>query len=158
MGTGLDPHSSWMIGRSLETLGLRMERANSNARLVAEFLRDHASVSNVHYLRFLPEGGPERRVFETQCTAAGSTFSFDVKGGLREAFKVLNALQVFKLAVSLGGTESLASHPATMTHSGIAPEVRSRLGVLDSTIRVSIGIEHPDDLIADLAQALAVVR
>ena len=154
IGTGLDPHSSWMIGRSLETLGLRMERANRNADIVAQFLVDHAAVNAVHYLPFLAASRAERQVFESQCRGAGSTFSFDVKGGLAQAFAVLNALQVFKLAVSLGGTESLASHPATMTHSGIAADVRNRLGVRDTTIRVSIGIEHPDDLVADLANAL----
>ena len=157
IGTQLDPHSCWMIARSLETLALRMERSNSNARLVAEALRDHPKVARVHYLPFLAEGDPQRRVYEAQSTGAGSTFSFDVKGGLEAAFALLNALQVFKLAVSLGGTESLASHPATTTHSGIPADVRARIGVLDTTIRVSIGIEHPDDLIADLVQALATV-
>jgi methionine-gamma-lyase len=77
-------------------------------------------------------------------------------GGQPAAFKFLNALQILKLAVSLGGTESLASHPATMTHSGVPIDVRQRIGVLDSTIRLSIGIEHPDDLIADLTQALSI--
>lgn len=155
VGTQLDPHSCWMLGRSLETLGLRMERANSNARLVAEFLRDHPKVDKVHYLAFLEQGSPARTVFDRQCTGAGSTFSFDIKGGEHQAFAFLNALQVFKLAVSLGGTESLASHPAAMTHSGVPADVRDRIGVLDTTIRLSVGIEHPDDLIADLAQALA---
>ena len=155
VGTQLDPHSCWMLGRSLETLGLRMERANSNAQLVAEFLRDHPKVDKVHYLAFLEQGSPARTVFDRQCTGAGSTFSFDIKGGERQAFAFLNALQVFKLAVSLGGTESLASHPAAMTHSGVPADVRDRIGVLDTTIRLSVGIEHPDDLIADLAQALA---
>jgi methionine-gamma-lyase len=93
-------------------------------------------------------------LFKRQCTGAGSTFSFDIKGGQAAAFRFLNALQILKLAVSLGGTESLASHPAAMTHSGVPIEVRERIGVLESTIRLSIGIEHPDDLIADLAQAL----
>ena len=155
VGTQLDPHSCWMLGRSLETLGLRMERANSNARLVAEFLRDHPRVDKVHYLSFLEQGSAAQAVFARQCTGAGSTFSFDIKGGEKEAFAFLNALQVFKLAVSLGGTESLASHPAAMTHSGVPADVRDRIGVLDTTIRLSVGIEHPDDLIADLTQALA---
>ncbi|MBI2739143.1 MAG: cystathionine gamma-synthase family protein [Rhodospirillales bacterium] len=157
VGTQLDPHSCWMLGRSLETLGLRMERANSNAKLVAEYLRDHPKVDKVHYLDFLEEGSPAQAVFARQCTGPGSTFSFDVKGGQKEAFAFLNALQVFKLAVSLGGTESLASHPAAMTHSGVPAEVRDRIGVLDTTIRLSVGIEHPDDLIADLTQALAAI-
>jgi methionine-gamma-lyase len=144
-----------MLGRSLETLAIRMERANSNARLVAEYLRDHPRVAKVHYLEFLEPGSPAQATYARQCTGAGSTFSFDIKGGQVEAFAFLNALQVFKLAVSLGGTESLASHPAAMTHSGVPVAVRDRIGVLDTTIRLSVGIEHPDDLIADLAQALA---
>jgi methionine-gamma-lyase len=123
--------------------------------MVAEFLRDHPKVDKVHYLAFLEQGSPARTVFDRQCTGAGSTFSFDIKGGEHQAFAFLNALQVFKLAVSLGGTESLASHPAAMTHSGVPADVRDRIGVLDTTIRLSVGIEHPDDLIADLAQALA---
>lgn len=154
IGTQLDPHSCWMLGRSLETLSLRMEKANANAKVVAEFLRDHPRVAKVHYLPFLGDGAA-RDTYERQCTGAGSTFSFDIKGGQAEAFAFLNALQVFKLAVSLGGTESLASHPAAMTHSGVPADVRARIGVLDTTIRLSVGIEHPDDLIADIAQALA---
>ena len=155
VGTQLDPFSCWMLGRSLETLALRMDRSNANARLVAEFLRDHPRVAKVHHLAFLEDGSTAQAVYARQCTGAGSTFSFDVKGGEKEAFAFLNALQIFKLAVSLGGTESLASHPAAMTHSGVPVEVRDRIGVLDTTIRLSVGIEHPDDLIADLIQALA---
>ena len=85
---------------------------------------------------------------------SGSTFSFEVKGGEEAAFKLLDRLQIIKLAVSLGGTESLACHPATTTHSGVPAEVRARIGVGDATIRLSIGIEHHDDLLADLSQAL----
>ncbi len=154
IGTQLDPHSCWMIGRSLETLALRMERGNSNARIVAEYLRDHPRVAKVHYLPFLSADAPQRRVYKAQCTGAGSTFSFDIKGGLAEAFACLNRMQIFKLAVSLGGTESLACHPGSTTHSGVPAELRTRIGVSDATIRLSIGIEHPDDLLADLSQAL----
>jgi methionine-gamma-lyase len=155
IGTQLDPHSCWMIGRSLETLALRMQRADSNARVIAEFLRDHPRVAKVHYLPFLTEDSPEHRVFRAQSTAPGSTFSFDIDGGLTDAFTCLNRLQIFKLAVSLGGTESLACHPGSTTHSGVPADVRDRIGVADTTIRLSIGIEHPDDLLADLSQALA---
>jgi methionine-gamma-lyase len=112
-------------------------------------------VAKVHYLPFLDTNSPEGKVFAAQCSGAGSTFSFDIRGGEKAAFTFLNSLQVFKLAVSLGGTESLASHPAAMTHSGVPLEVRQRIGVLDTTIRLSIGVEHPDDLVADLAQALS---
>lgn len=153
IGTQLDPHSCWMLGRSLETLSLRMEKADANAKIVAGFLREHPRVAKVHYLPFLAEG-EERDAYQRQCTGAGSTFSFDIEGGQAEAFAFLNALQVFKLAVSLGGTESLASYPAAMTHSGVHADVRARIGVLDTTIRLSVGIEHPDDLVADIAQAL----
>ena len=157
VGTQLDPFSCWMLGRSLETLAIRMERSNANAMLVAEFLHDHPKVAKVHHLAFLEAGSKAQEVFARQCTGAGSTFSFDIKGGEKEAFAFLNALQIFKLAVSLGGTELLASHPAAMTHSGVPVEVRDRIGVLDTTIRLSVGIEHPDDLIADLVQALAAI-
>ncbi|MDI4237018.1 cystathionine gamma-synthase family protein [Bradyrhizobium sp. Arg237L] len=154
IGTQLDPHSCWMISRSLETLSLRMEKADRNAHLVADYLRDHPKVERVHYLAHHAEDSPAGRLFARQCSGAGSTFSFDIVGGQSAAFKFLNALQILKLAVSLGGTESLASHPATMTHSGVPADIRQRIGVLDSTIRLSIGIEHPSDLIADIAQAL----
>jgi methionine-gamma-lyase len=157
IGTQLDPHSCWMLGRSLETLALRMQAANRNGEIVAKFLSEHPAVTKVHHLAYLPEGSNARKVYESQCDAPGSTFSFDVKGGEAEAFRVLNALQVFKLAVSLGGTESLISHPASTTHSGVPKATRDRLGVSDATIRVSIGIEHPDDLVADLSQALATL-
>jgi methionine-gamma-lyase len=102
----------------------------------------------------LPEGHPDLPVFERQCKSPGSTFSFEVTGGEAEAFAVLDRLKVIKLAVSLGGTESLASHPAAMTHSDIPEVERLRLGITPSLIRLSVGIEDPDDLIADLDQAL----
>src|SRR3954470_23210673 len=104
IGTQLDPHSCWMISRSLETLSLRMSAGNRNAEIVARFLSEHQNVEKVHHLGFLPEGSPMHRVYRAQCYAPGSTFSFDVRGGEADAFAVLNALQVFKLAVSLGGT------------------------------------------------------
>jgi methionine-gamma-lyase len=157
IGTQLDPYSCWLIGRSLETVALRMSAANRNAEVVARFLAEHPNVARVHHLALLPEDAPARRVYAAQCEAPGSTFSFEVKGGEAEAFRVLNALQLFKLAVSLGGTESLTCHPASTTHSGVPKETRDRLGVTDAMIRVSIGIEHPDDLVADLTQALATL-
>ncbi|WEK45180.1 MAG: cystathionine gamma-synthase family protein [Candidatus Andeanibacterium colombiense] len=155
IGTQLDPHSCWMLGRSLETVGIRMERAAENAAIVAEFLRGHAKVAQVHFLPFADPASPAGRVYAAQCSGPGSTFSFDIAGGQPAAFRFLNALRIVKLAVSLGGTESLASHPATTTHSGVPVETRDRIGVLDSTVRLSIGIEHAADLLADMEQALA---
>jgi methionine-gamma-lyase len=107
-----------------------MEKADANAHLVASFLRDHAKAEKVHYLGHLDENSTAGRLFKSQCTGAGSTFSFDIVGGQVAAFKFLNALQIFKLAVSLGGTESLASLPASMTHSGVLPKSGRRSGFL----------------------------
>ncbi|MGP0090398.1 MAG: cystathionine gamma-synthase family protein [Xanthobacteraceae bacterium] len=154
IGTQLDPHSCWMLSRSLETLSLRMERAAANAAKVAEFLAGHPKVARVHYPTLLPRGDRTRQLMERQSGSAGSTFSFEIKGQQPEAFAFLNRLQVIKLAVSLGGTESLACHPATTVHSGLTEEARREIGITPALIRISIGIEHPDDLIADMAQAL----
>jgi methionine-gamma-lyase len=154
LGTMCDPQTGWLLMRSLETLKLRMTAAAEGARKVAGFLADHPQVASVWYLGSLPEGHPDRLVFERQCKSAGSTFSFEVKGGEAEAFAALDRLEVIKLAVSLGGTETLASHPASMTHSDIPLEKQMRLGITPALIRLSVGIENPDDLIADLDQAL----
>ncbi len=157
LGMQLDPHSCWMALRSLETLKIRMERATENARRVAEYLRGHPKVARVHFLGFLEEGTEEREIYDRQCKGTGSTFSFEVRGGEAEAFRLLDALQVMKLAVSLGGTETLICHPASTTHSGVPKDLRDAAGVTDALIRVSIGIEAVDDLIADLEQALEKV-
>ncbi len=156
-GSHLDPFSSWLLLRSFETLALRCERAASNAREVATFLRDHPKVDSVRYLGFLPEGSPARAVLERQCRGAGSTFSFQIKGGEAEAFRMLDRLKVLRLAVSLGGSETLICHPTTTTHYNVPRDRQLEVGVTDATLRVSVGIEHPADLIADLGQALAAV-
>jgi len=157
LGTQLDPNTAWMIMRSMETLSLRMHRAAQNAAQVAGFLRRHAKIADVNYLGFLAADDPRQGVFERQCQSAGSTFGFRVRGGEAEAFRLLDGLQVIKLAVSLGGTETLISHPASTTHSGLSKETRDRIGIDDALIRISVGIEDPDDLIADLERALRAV-
>jgi methionine-gamma-lyase len=157
LGTMCDPQTTWLLMRSLETLKLRMEASARNASQVAAFLREHPAVESVWYLDFLPKEHPDRAVYERQCKCAGSTFSFVVKGDEAQAFAVLDRLEVIKLAVSLGGTESLASHPASMTHSDLAPEEKAQLGIGPGLIRLSVGIENPGDLIADLQQALRVL-
>lgn len=157
LGTQLDAHTAWMIMRSMETLSLRMHRSAENARLVAEFLRAQPKVAAVNYLGFLRDGDAGAEVFRRQCGSPGSTFSFSIRGGEAEAFRLLDALQVIKLAVSLGGTETLMSHPASTTHSGVPKATRDRLGVTDAVIRISVGIENAADLIADLTQSLAAV-
>jgi methionine-gamma-lyase len=157
LGTQLDPNTAWMIMRSMETLALRMRQAASNAERVATFLKSHPKIASVNYLGFLRPGEVGYEVFRKQCQSAGSTFAFSVKGAEAEAFRLLDALQVMKLAVSLGGTETLISHPASTTHSGVPKPTRDRLGVTDALIRISVGIENADDLIADLEQALTHV-
>ena len=157
LGTQLDPNTAWMIMRSMETLSLRMHKSAQNAALVATFLRSHPKIANVNYLGFLAADDPRHAVYKRQCDSAGSTFGFTVKGGEAEAFRLLDGLQVIKLAVSLGGTETLISHPASTTHSGLPKETRDRIGISDALIRISVGIEDPGDLIADLDKALHAV-
>ena len=154
IGCQLDPNSCWMVTRSLETVALRMQKSADNARAVAEFLMGHPKIERVNFPGLLPKSDPQRAIYDRQCSGPGSTFSFVVKGGKDEAFRVLDGLQIVKLAVSLGGTESLACHPATTMHSNFSAEDRARLGIADGLIRISIGVEHRDDLIADLKQAL----
>lgn len=157
LGTQLDPNTAWMLMRSMETLSLRMHKSAQNAAQVAHFLRTHPKIADVNYLGFLDENDPRYTLFKRQCTSPGSTFGFKVKGGEAEAFRLLDALQVIKLAVSLGGTESLISHPASTTHSGLPKATRDRLGITDALIRLSVGIEDAGDLIADLGAALDAV-
>jgi methionine-gamma-lyase len=154
MGTMADPWTGWLLMRSLETLAVRFERQVRTAQTVAEYLRDHPRVTRVHYLGFLPENDPQYAIYRRQCQSAGATFSFEIDGGEAEAFRVLNSLKLAKLAVSLGGTESLAEHPATMTHSDIPKDAQRRMGITPAMIRLSVGLEHPEDIVADLEQAL----
>jgi methionine-gamma-lyase len=156
IGTITDPHSAWMLLRSLETLELRMSRAGENAAKVCEMLRSHPRVERVGYLGFLAEGDRQADIYRRHCTGAGSTFSLYLKGGEAEAFAFLDALKIAKLAVSLGGTETLASHPAAMTHLSVPAERKAALNITDNLVRISIGIEDAEDLVADFTQALAV--
>jgi methionine-gamma-lyase len=157
IGTITDPHSAWMLLRSLETLELRMSRAGENAAKVCAFLRDHPKVERVAYLGFLEEGSRQADIYRRHCTGAGSTFSLFLKGGERESFAFLDALRIAKLAVSLGGTETLASHPAGMTHLSVPDARKAALGITDNLVRISIGVEKDDDLVADFEQALRAV-
>ena len=154
IGTITDPHSAWMLLRSLETLELRMSRAGENAAKVCAFLREQPQVETVGYLGFLEPGSRQKDIFDRHCTGAGSTFSLYLKGGEAEAFRFLDALKIAKLAVSLGGTETLASHPAAMTHLSVPQERKDALGIGDNLVRISVGVENADDLIADFRQAL----
>lgn len=157
IGTICDPNTAWMLLRSLETLELRMSRAGENAAKVSAFLRGHPKVESVGYLGFLEEGSRQADIYRRHCTGAGSTFSLYLKGGETEAFAFLDALKIAHLAVSLGGTETLASAPAAMTHLSVPDERKQALGITDNLVRISIGVEHADDLIADFENALRAV-
>jgi len=153
-GSQLDPHSSWMISRSMETLVLRMNQAARSGSTIAHWLADnpHEQVTVLHPELIKDE--TYQTVYKRQCTGPGSTFSFILAGGRERAFRFINALTLFKSAVSLGGTESLICHPASTTQSGVPAELRSKAGVSEGLIRISIGLEHEADLIADLENAL----
>ncbi|CAN5344603.1 cystathionine gamma-synthase family protein [soil metagenome] len=157
IGTITDPHSAWMLLRSLETLELRMSRAGENAAKVCAFLREQPQVEKVGYLGFLEAGSRQADIYNRHCTGAGSTFSLYLKGGEREAFAFLDALKIAKLAVSLGGTETLASAPAAMTHISVPQDRKDALGISDNLVRISVGVENADDLIADFRQALSQI-
>jgi methionine-gamma-lyase len=157
IGTICDPNTAWMLLRSLETLELRMSRAGENAAKVCAFLKDHPKVESVGYLGFLEEGSRQADIYNRHCTGAGSTFSLYLKGGEKEAFAFLDNLTIAHLAVSLGGTETLASAPAAMTHLSVPDERKQALGITDNLVRISIGVENADDLIADFENALRAV-
>lgn len=154
-GNMAGPWTGWLLLRSLETLKIRIQRQTQNAQEVAQFLESHPKVKKVHYLGLLKKSdGRQYEIYKKQCLAPGAMISFNIDGGEAEAFRFLNKLHLFKLAVSLGSTESLAQHPDTMTHAGVATEEKKKLGITPSLIRLSIGVEHPEDLISDLSQAL----
>ncbi|WKV11936.1 cystathionine gamma-synthase family protein [Marivirga harenae] len=155
MGNMAGPHTGWLLMRSLETLKIRMEKQAANAEQVAHFLNDHSKVEKVYYLGNLkPEDGRQYEIFKKQCSSNGAMVAFDVKGGEKEAFKFLNSTKLIKLAVSLGSTESLAEHPATMTHSDVDEELRNKISITSKLVRISVGVEDAKDLIWDIEQAL----
>jgi len=154
LGNMASPHTAWMLTRSLETLSIRMERQCANAQEVVQFLIDHPQVERVFYPGLESQGARQNKIYRKQCSAPGAMISFDVRGGEKEAFTVLNNLKLVKLAVSLGSNESLAQHPYHMTHADMPDEEKEALGLTDQMVRLSVGIEDPKDLIADLSQAL----
>ena len=154
LGNMAGPWTGWLLMRSLETLKVRMTQQAENAAKVADYLAAHPKVEKVYYLGHLAENSDQYQIFKKQLSCAGAMVSFDIQGGEKEAFQFLDHLNLFHLAVSLGSTESLAEHPATMTHGSIPLEERKKTGVVDSLIRLSVGIEDADDLIEDLAKAI----
>ncbi|MBK9957428.1 MAG: cystathionine gamma-synthase family protein [Chitinophagaceae bacterium] len=155
LGNMASPNTGWLLLRSLETLKLRMDKQVYNATKVAEFLNQHHTVEKVYFLGNLTQkNGEQFHIRNKQCLTNGGMISFDIKGGEKEAFKFLNSLKLIKLAVSLGSTESLAEHPASMTHVDVDEKLKAELSITDKMIRLSIGVEHYEDIIKDIKQAL----
>jgi len=154
LGTTMDPQTAWLLLRSLETLSVRTARVCESALTIARYLQAHPKVAGVSFIGLAEPGSREHDLMQRQTRGAGSTFSFRIQGGEPEAFRFLDALKLLRLAVSLGGSETLICHPASTTHYAIARDRLAEAGVTESTLRLSIGLEHADDLIADLSQAL----
>lgn len=154
LGNMAAPQTGWLLMRSLETLKIRMEQQAENAKHVADYLNKHDKVEKVYYLGLIPEGTAEHNIYKRQYESPGAMLSFDIKGKEKEAFAFIDNLKLIKLAVSLGGTESLVEHPATMTHAGVDPTFREELSITEKLVRISVGVENYNDLIWDIEQAL----
>ena len=154
LGNMAGPNTGWLLLRSLETLKVRMEQQAKNAMSVHHAIKDHTKLKAIHYLGALQKGTRSYEIFKKQYNSAGAMLSIFLEGGEKEAFTFLNNLKLIKLAVSLGSTESLAQHPASMTHSGVDLDVRKKYGIEDNLVRISVGVENADDLIWDIEQAL----
>lgn len=152
MGFNMDPHQAWLTRRGLKTLALRIEKAQENARKVAEYLENHPKVDWILYPGL--KSHPQYELAQRQMRGPGSMITFSLKGGIEAGRRMMNNVHLALLAVSLGGIETLIQHPASMTHSKLSKEARESAGITDGLIRLSVGIEEVEDIIADLAHAL----
>jgi methionine-gamma-lyase len=153
IGGVIDPHQAWLVQRGIKTLALRMERHSENGLKLATWLEAQDCVARVWYPG-LPSH-PNYEVAQKQHIGPGGMIAFELQGGLEAGQKLMDSVKLFKLAVSLGGVESLIQHPASMTHAGMSAELRQQAGISDGLVRISIGVEHVDDLLADLQKGLA---
>ncbi len=158
LGNMASPNTGWLLMRSLETLKVRMEQQTKNATVIANYLNIHPKVEKVYYLGLINEDSTNYNTYQRQYLSPGAMLSFDIKGGEKEAFAFLNNLKLIQLAVSLGSTESLAEHPASMTHAGIEDAHRLEMGITDKLIRISVGVENYNDILWDIEQALEEVK
>lgn len=152
-GGCMSPFNAWLTLRGVKTLGVRMERHSSNAMKIAQFLESHPAITHVYYPGLLAH--PQYDLYKRQMTLPGGVISFEIAGGFESGRRMINAVNLCLLAVSLGDTETLIQHPASMTHSPVPPEERLKAGITDGMIRLSVGLEDPDDIIDDLQQAIA---
>jgi len=151
-GASMAPFNAWILSKSLETLGVRMDRHCANALKVATFLESHSSVNSVRY-PFL-DSHPQADIAREQMRQGGGIVTFEIKGGLDAGRRFLDSLKMFSLSANLGDARSIATHPASTTHSKLPPEVRAKMSITDGLIRISTGLEHSDDIIADIEQAI----
>jgi cystathionine beta-lyase/cystathionine gamma-synthase len=156
LGCNMDPHAAWLLLRGIKTLAVRVHRQNDNALRVAQFLKGHPKVRSVSY-PFL-EGHPQRALAMEQMRGGGGVLSFEVEGTGEDACRFAEALNLFTLAPSLGGVESLVTIPVITSHAMIRPDEREKMGVTEQLVRLSVGVENVEDLIADLNQAFSVVK
>ncbi|HHY34978.1 MAG TPA: methionine gamma-lyase [Firmicutes bacterium] len=156
VGGIMSPFDAWLILRGIKTLAVRMERHEKNAMKVAEFLEKHPAVKRVYYPG-LPSH-PQYAIGKKRMTGFGGMMSFELKGGFEAGRTLMDSVKLCHLAVSLGETSTLIEHPASMTHSVLTPEQRQAAGISEGLVRLSVGLEHPDDIIADLQQGLARLR
>jgi len=156
LGCCMDPHAAFLLLRGIKTLAVRVERQNQSALRIAEFLSQHSKVTRVHYP--LLKGHPDYAIAKKQMAGGGGVLSLEVEGGGDDACRVAEALNLFTLAPSLGSVDSLVTIPALTSHTMVAPEQRKKMGVTDQMIRLSVGLEHVNDLIADLERGLAVLE
>lgn len=152
LGVACSPFDAWLVLRGIKTLGPRMEAHQRGAMALARMLAEHPGVERVYYPGL--ESHPQHALAKRQQDGFGAMLSFDLRGGRKEAEKLLTSFELFYLAESLGGVESLVSYPETMSHASMTAEARRTAGITEKTIRVSVGIEDPDDLVADMRQAL----
>ncbi len=151
-GPSLSPFNAWILSRSLETLEVRMEKHAASALAIAQALKDHPALKWVKY-PFLPSH-PQYAIAKKQMTSGGGIVCFELKGGLAAGQQFLDALQLLSLTANLGDTRSIASHPASTTHAKLSEAEREAVGISSGLIRLSVGLEHPDDILADIRQAL----
>ncbi len=155
IGGTMDPHQAWLVLRGVRTLALRMDKAEANAMKIAEYLENHPKIEWIRYPGL--KSHPQYELGKKQMAGPSAVMSFGVKGGLEAGKKLINSVKIPTLAVSLGGIESLIEHPASMTHAGIPREERMQADILDELVRIAVGCEDVEDLIADLDAALAQI-
>jgi O-succinylhomoserine sulfhydrylase len=151
-GPAMSPFNAWVLSKSLETLHVRMDRHCENAMKLAQWLEQQEEVLSVKY-PFLPSH-PQYELAKKQMRLGGGIVTFEVKGGIDRGRRFLDSLQMFSHTANLGDCRTIATHPASTTHSKIAPEVREAAGIYEGTVRISVGLEHIDDIVADIKQAL----